>query len=296
MADRVKEMQRSDPTARDQWYAYCETYGEGIRDPNKHSQAFLEGFITSYNNGERFEFKEGEALVKFIKLGQKKSAGWKLVWEEYCRDKLVDGKTAHDPAKHTFSHLEGFFDFIGKRAAVGSAAPAALAPLAAPAGKRTRLDTAGSWVPAGGVVDWVAKIKEYQRQGAEQKDAWHSYCDQHLHGMRDPSKHDAATLQHFLASRGVSVATPPPLPVPVPMMPSPYGYAPYGAMPPAAGMVPPATTLSQLAARIKDYQRQGDTQKQTWHNYCDMNLGGVRDPNRHDVQTLQAFIHEYGVR
>ncbi|CAK0909737.1 unnamed protein product [Prorocentrum cordatum] len=52
---------------------------------------------------------------------------------------------------------------------------------------------------------------------------------------------------------------------------------------------------SPLVQKIKAYQRMGQAQKEAWHTYCDMNLGGSRDPSRHDEATLQAFISQYGV-
>lgn len=290
-AERVKEMQRTDPVARDQWYAYCEQYGEGVRDPNKHEASFLEGFIASYHAGERLEFKEGQMLITMIKLGQKKSAGWKMCWEQYCNQVQVDGKTAHDPAKHTTAHLEGFFDYIGKRAAA-VAGPQMAAAVGLPSAKRSRTDASGAWIATGNgeVVDLASKVKEFQRQGQSQKEAWHTYCDTHLGGMRDPSRQDAATLQNFLVSHGVTISGS----ATMPMAGGFAGFQPFGAVQVAGGAAA-AQPNAPLVQRVKAYQRMGETQKQTWHNYCDTNLSGVRDPSRHDAHTLQTFISTYGV-
>merc|ERR1711920_636575 len=36
-------------------------------------------------------------------------------------------------------------------------------------------------------------------------------------------------------------------------------------------------------------------QKQAWWDHCDQNMGGIRDPAKHDTGTLQNFVHSYGV-
>jgi len=40
----------------------------------------------------------------------------------------------------------------------------------------------------------------------------------------------------------------------------------------------------------KVYQRSNEDNKQTWWSHCDAKIGGVRDPNRHDVKALQQLI------
>merc|ERR1712176_36360 len=45
----------------------------------------------------------------------------------------------------------------------------------------------------------------------------------------------------------------------------------------------------EFVRRIKAYQRAGESEKQQWWDYCDRNLGGKRDPARHDVRTLEDF-------
>merc|ERR1712150_112347 len=52
----------------------------------------------------------------------------------------------------------------------------------------------------------------------------------------------------------------------------------------------------QLVQRVKAFQRLGQDNKQAWHSYCDANLGGVYDPNRHDMGALQTFISQYGIQ
>lgn len=49
---------------------------------------------------------------------------------------------------------------------------------------------------------------------------------------------------------------------------------------------------AELVEQIKSLQRSG--MKQVWWDYCDSQLGGVRDPNKHDDVTLQTFLSQAG--
>jgi hypothetical protein len=44
----VKSIQRADPEA---WFRYTTECGENIRDPNRHSEKFLEDFLCQYSKG-----------------------------------------------------------------------------------------------------------------------------------------------------------------------------------------------------------------------------------------------------
>eukprot|EP00425_Heterocapsa_triquetra_P031224 CAMPEP_0195111742 /NCGR_PEP_ID=MMETSP0448-20130528/96998_1 /TAXON_ID=66468 /ORGANISM="Heterocapsa triquestra, Strain CCMP 448" /LENGTH=75 /DNA_ID=CAMNT_0040148541 /DNA_START=1 /DNA_END=225 /DNA_ORIENTATION=- len=47
----IKQMQKNDPAAREQWQAYCEQHGNGVRDPAKHEPHFMQTFIQRYTAG-----------------------------------------------------------------------------------------------------------------------------------------------------------------------------------------------------------------------------------------------------
>eukprot|EP00420_Gonyaulax_spinifera_P028423 CAMPEP_0197910396 /NCGR_PEP_ID=MMETSP1439-20131203/70822_1 /TAXON_ID=66791 /ORGANISM="Gonyaulax spinifera, Strain CCMP409" /LENGTH=76 /DNA_ID=CAMNT_0043532049 /DNA_START=56 /DNA_END=283 /DNA_ORIENTATION=+ len=55
LVQTIKDMQRSDPAAKEQWWAYCDSVGQGVRDPAKHTLVFIQTFINKYNQGLRFE-------------------------------------------------------------------------------------------------------------------------------------------------------------------------------------------------------------------------------------------------
>merc|ERR1712151_862257 len=76
------------------------------------------------------------------------------------------------------------------------------------------------------------------------------------------------------------------------MMGGPKGGSMGGPMMGMGGADP---QWESLVARIKSYQKMSDEQKETWWSYCDEQLNGVRDPARHDSETLQYFIDYCGV-
>lgn len=46
IADRVKQMQRQSEAWKTQWWWYCDNFGGGIRDPERHLPHFLQQFVT----------------------------------------------------------------------------------------------------------------------------------------------------------------------------------------------------------------------------------------------------------
>jgi hypothetical protein len=300
MVDQIKQMQRSDPVAKEQWYAYCEAFGNNIRDPSKHDITFLESFITQYNSGARLDYKEGQDLAKMVKTGQRRSAAWKSVWEMYTAQRPIDGKPRFDPSMHGVDTLEGFFDFIAQMALAQSGQGAAMGMAMSGVGMT---GLGGNTAMQSGSGDpLVQAVKAFQRQGQEQKDAWHTFCDTTLGGNRDPARHDSNTLQQFCAMHGVSVDT------------SGGGMSGGGmsgggmgggmSMGMGLGMgnwdENPAKKqkvepTNPMVLKIKAFQRLGQEQKDAWHAYCDTTLGGNRDPARHDEVTLQQFCALHGV-
>jgi len=209
MVDVLKQMQRSDPVAKEQWHAYVEAYGNNIRDPAKHDISFIESFVTQYQAGARLESTAGKELVEYIKQGKRKSPAWKQIWEMYADTRMVDGRPKHDPAAHPSDFLEGFFEFIGNMA-VGSGAVmgGGLGGMGSFGGMGGYGgmgfgESAPKMLKTGSDNPLVQRIKSYQRMGQAQKDAWHTYCDTNLGGSRDPARHDEAALQTFISQHGV---------------------------------------------------------------------------------------------
>lgn len=53
-------------------------------------------------------------------------------------------------------------------------------------------------------------------------------------------------------------------------------------------------TKAELVEQIKGLQRSDPEAKQAWWDYCDSELGGMHDPNRHDSEALQTFLASLG--
>lgn len=230
LAAAVKEMQRSDPIAREQWGAYCDTHGRGLRDPARHDATFIQNFVSHYNAGMRFEAASAAGaaagvsaaagvnaanLAELFKEGQRKSAPWKSAWAQYGQ---VYGGGVNDPAKHEAEFLVGFMDFLGQRGllAMQMIAPNLAAPTPAAAApptgvKRPRTASATGGAPAAAPAAsgdplkdaLVIRVKAYQRSGDDAKAAWATYCDAQLGGVRDPARHDSVTLSQFVVAYGI---------------------------------------------------------------------------------------------
>lgn len=53
------------------------------------------------------------------------------------------------------------------------------------------------------------------------------------------------------------------------------------------------SSKAELVDQVKLLQRSDPGAKQAWWDYCDSQLGGIKDPNRHDESTLLDFIDSY---
>lgn len=152
----------------------------------------------------------GNQLVELIKAGQKQSPSWKNAWHSYCTSY---GTGKFDPNHYDSAFITSFIEYVGAQALASLGMPpesggggvkrGPFEGMALPAAKRMAM--------GGGIGDdpqkaeLVARVKEYQRSGQEAKEAWGTYCDSMLGGVRDPNRHDTEQLQMFLAECGISV-------------------------------------------------------------------------------------------
>merc|ERR1719221_1737600 len=59
---------------------------------------------------------------------------------------------------------------------------------------------------------------------------------------------------------------------------------------PAMGMDSMDPEKMELVNKVKAFQRADQQCKDAWHRYCDEQLSGVRDPSRHEAETLRTFL------
>jgi len=122
LCGQLKELQRQDPAAKEQWVEYCNAMGNGMRDPSKHDAMFVETFIVNFNAGMRFESNDrqqgggglaSKEIIELVKVGQRKAPSWRQAWAHYCH---IYGNNKNDPTKHSEVFLGEFIDFVSQRA------------------------------------------------------------------------------------------------------------------------------------------------------------------------------------
>eukprot|EP00439_Symbiodinium_sp_Y106_P060976 s2250_g9.t1 len=192
---KVKDIQKGSQEGRKQWGLWCDTRGNGVRDPSKHTPEFLEEFVAQYNAGGRLESpapEKVETLAELVKTGQRNSHHWQQAWTLYCQR---FGHGVNDPYKHNSAFLVGFMDFLAYRgcmAMYGSVLDAGY----------NYWDWNESYDPRKDSL--VQKIKAMQRSNEEAKRQWWQFCDNRQGGIRDPTRHDVRVLQEFLNEQGSS--------------------------------------------------------------------------------------------
>jgi len=151
-------------------------------------------------------------------------------------------------------------------------------------------------------------VKAGQKSSEEWKQKWIAFT-QHLDGIRDPNRHDDATLQSFVDQHrgefqhhpwfGQALAgnLPPPRTHPNPPgqpgFPGGMGMGMPQAQQQPQPMHPSGPAAMAMVDAIKSGQRSDPNFKEAWWNFCDTYCEGIRDPNRHPVQNLELFLSEH---
>merc|ERR1712217_321241 len=152
---------------------------------------------------------------------------------------------------------------------------------------------AGSGDP---VKDALAnRVKAYQRLGTEQKELWSLYADTYLGGVRDPSRHDANTLNEFCVNHevpevGIGASMGGGMGGGMGMGPSMMGASNGGGMGMGMGMGSDPDK-DGLVQRVKAFQKASPENKETWSSFC----GATKDPARHSAEKLNAFIQLFSI-
>jgi len=204
LATQIKEMQRYDQNAKEQWAAFTDMKGGGKKDPNRHSAELLQEFLVGLSSGTNFLVQSAEIpgdLCEVIKSMQKKSQAFREMWKQFAS---TQGGGRFDPSKHDNAFHFAFFEAIAALAMSSGGEPDASAlglPEVGPGdnpAKRARTDSGGDQKQ-----QLVNQIKAFQKSGAEQKELWGAYADTYLRGVKDPSRQEAAVLQEFCENHDV---------------------------------------------------------------------------------------------
>merc|ERR1740121_1204551 len=220
-------------------------------------------------------------LAEAIKQMQKRSTNFKEAWAQFC---VSQGGGRYDPSKHDPMFCANFFDQVAAQACLAlGQGPTGENPL-----KRMR-DSSGMGLSTGGgggpmKDSLVMRVKNLQRMGPELKDLWNTYADSYLQGVRDPSRHDAATLQEFCTNHDIPEA-------------NGNGGGGGAAMRGSGGcggavsMGASDPMKADLVQRVKAFQKSCPEGKEAWNQCC----GSTKDPARHDTAKLEEFCMMYSI-
>jgi len=204
LVSRIKEMQKNDPVGKEQWIAFVDQNGDGKRDPTKQGRDNILNFLHSYTSGARLQsLEESLQLPQVTKMLQKRSAPFKDSWARYCQ---FYGGGTNDPLKHEASFHVQFFEHLAKNSFVSPAQMLGMGMgMGMPSmgmgmgmGMGTGMGT-GTGVMDPAKLNLVNRIKNYQKLGQAERDAWCEFSRNTL----DPARHDNAKLLEFIKAHDV---------------------------------------------------------------------------------------------
>eukprot|EP00401_Gymnodinium_catenatum_P070089 CAMPEP_0117519920 /NCGR_PEP_ID=MMETSP0784-20121206/32903_1 /TAXON_ID=39447 /ORGANISM="" /LENGTH=162 /DNA_ID=CAMNT_0005315901 /DNA_START=1 /DNA_END=489 /DNA_ORIENTATION=+ len=138
---------------------------------------------------------------------------------------------------------------------------------------------------SGGLAEFV---KTGQRSSEQFKLAWQSYCGMYGGGRNDPMKHDESFVAGFIEYLGQ-------------LAEADLQNGGGGVKRPGPSLEPPAkrpaaggdAEKAALVEKVKSLQRSDPEAKAEWWKFCDESAQGVKDPNRHEKDTLEVFLSGY---
>jgi hypothetical protein len=181
LVQRVKEVQRQEG-GKDKWAQFISTHGGGKKDPALRSATDLQEFLDSAGEGSHWSSAPSSdpevlRLAQQVKSGQKASEEFKEAWGTYCEKNCGN---VRDPSKHDLNSLQSFL---------------AIAPsVNMPENDNHHMEL-------------VQTIKAGQRNSADFKTAWHTYCQNAGFVKFDPAKHEVYFLEQFLSTNEVPEST-----------------------------------------------------------------------------------------
>lgn len=316
-ANEVKQLCRADPQAKEQWRAYCDQHAAGTKDPNRLTTEQLDAFLNDFHSGMTWSSGSGAGVItpaamsggdkaEEVKNLCRNDSRAKEVWRSWT-DQNASG--TKDPTRLSPESLDQFLsEFYSGVAATGGGMNGGMnggfnggmkrpVVLAAPA--------------AGGAPDAELGqiVKAGQRVSPAWKAAWVQFATEQGGGKYDPTKHTKEFLVSFLEWLGSSAtgqASGPSL-GPSPRPSGPMGALGGGAFKPSivapgqgpakkprtAPVVSQDPNVAAMAQQVRDAQKSDPNLKQQWSDFCDANAGGTKDPSRHSVDTLTAFLQMF---
>eukprot|EP00931_Biecheleriopsis_adriatica_P047343 TRINITY_DN2728_c0_g1_i1.p1 TRINITY_DN2728_c0_g1~~TRINITY_DN2728_c0_g1_i1.p1 ORF type:complete len:313 (-),score=65.62 TRINITY_DN2728_c0_g1_i1:217-1080(-) len=280
LVEQIKTLQRGDPSAKQAWWEFCDSNLGGVKDPNKHDEGVLSDFLHSHANGGPPPARRQRFSAPPQRFESPRAA------PSYKGKDFNKGGKGYDRAP---SYGGKGYDRTPSYGAPSYGAP-------------QHTIGAPSMVPLGDFV------KTGQRVSHNWKNAWQIYCKIYGRGLNDPAKHDEEYMRGFidyagqLAADGLSAlaeqegisldAGPGPGPGPRRRAQEFGGGPPQKRM--SLGAAPSSSPEKQvLVDRIKAMQRTDPGAKEAWWQFCDNELGGVKDPSRHEIEALESFLASY---
>lgn len=272
LAEKVKLLQRNNSEAKEQWIAFTDKHLNGRRDPNNQSAESLQAFLTQYEAGVRLVlYEDADHVDDIIRMMLRQSPNWEKLWNTYCVQ-FGDGKCMVE--QHPLAFHVKFLDNVAEKAnRMATPMPnAVISPdprfTQEPPLKKFKAD-AGEKPPDPLRDRLVVRIKQFQRQGDENREIWKSFCESNLASVMDPARHEAPVLQHFIDKFRIPEAS-------------------------ADGGLPPIVMDAEKAVivqKVKEFQRWGEQQRDAWYSFC----GFKRDPARHETDKLREFCSAHGI-
>lgn len=281
LVDQIKNIQRSDPAAKQAWWDYCDSTLGGAKDPNRHEADVLQEFLALHSSGGTAQLAKAPLRHGGGGGGHRRGGGY--------------GAAAYDPPSSPWAS-PGIVGYGGGCSGGGGGGGSASLSDFVKMGQRLSPSWKSSWQcycalygvgffdPAKygdnfitGFINYAGELalSDLGVQAAEQGTNLDLAMEQQRGGKGGKgTKRMAADAAGQPSAKRASTGG---------------GWS--GDV--AAEESGDAEKVT-LVSEVKALQRSNPDAKQAWWTFCDEALGGARDPNRHSADTLQKFLASIG--
>lgn len=281
LVTEVKAVQRSGLEAKQAWWDYADGSLGGVRDPNRHDGTVLQDFLNMYRGGTLPRPVAPAAMP-----------------HPHAHHVGMAGMAHHYPGVVAGLGVPGALAGHGYTASM-AAGHGYMASPALAAAAHAHAHAHAAVAPPTGATALADFVKTGQRHSQSWKNAWQNYCTNYGTGRFDPAGYEPHFIKGFIdflgslaggnepVGEGVSST--------VPMGVKRPAMADVGPVAKRPAVVSADPEKQALVDKVKGLQRSGIEAKTAWWAFCDNNMGGVRDPCRHEPETLKAFLADYGM-
>jgi len=259
LQEAIKVGQRASSEWKEAWRHWCDTEGNAIYDPVKHSAEFLKSFFRTMGNLYAKDLQQNPPVRE--------------IRTEPANNKRNEKRSTHKFVTHVVNLPRQHGAMMNQHRERSEPRRPHLDQSKDSHGRPGQTSVNATTAAPETIRDLEDMIKAGQRSNNTWKELWSEFCTENGNGMNDPKKH-AHNPAFFIAFCFR------------------FGLSTIGREDWAQQYLPAIskTAMPIIVDAIKQGQRSSTEWKERWSEFCAQQGSQFMDPSRHDAASLLQFI------